>query len=470
MTAIRFGTDGWRAIVADEFTMENVRVVAQAIAAYTKGIGQEEQGIIIGHDTRFLGRRFALAVAGVLAANGIRTYLANESVPTPVVAFGVKHFAVSGAIMITASHNPPEYNGIKYIPDYAGPATPEITERLEEEIQRIQNGGEVLSITPEEAVARRLLEVIVLRPHYEAHLRRMIHFDKMRQAHLRVVVDPMHGAGIGYVSRMLAEAGVETCGIRETADPFFGGQLPEPKDQHLSLLKQEVIKQKAALGLANDGDADRFGVVDRFGQYLTPNAILVLVAYHLVKNRGLRGRIVRTVATTHLLDRLAERYDLELVETPVGFKYIGAQMMRGDVLLGGEESGGASILGHIPEKDGVLINLLLAEMCAWEKKGIDQTLRDVYDEIGELFSTRMDIRLPEKTPWLEQIRTVSPAKVGPYAVTGVNRMDGIKLLLQGGHWVLIRPSGTEPLLRIYCEAASVGALNKITEAIRDWFS
>lgn len=469
MKAIRFGTDGWRAIVADEFTMENVRIVAQAIASYTKEMGQQEQPIIVGHDTRFLGRRFAEEVVRVLTANGIRTYLVNEAAPTPAVAFGVKHFAASGAVMVTASHNPPEYNGIKYIPDYAGPATPAITKRLEEWIGEIEESGEVRTSSLSEATAQKLLQIIVLRPHYEAHLRRMVNMDVLQRSSLHVVVDAMHGAGMGYVSGMLSEAGVKTVGIRETLDASFGGDLPEPNDKHLSLLKQEVVSRKAALGLANDGDADRFGAVDRFGQYIPPNDVLVLLTYHLVKNRNLSGRIVRTVATTHLLDRMAEQYGLELVETPVGFKYIGAQMLKGDVLIGGEESGGASILGHIPEKDGVLINLLLAEMCACEGKEIDQILRDVHDTFGELFHTRLDIRLKEKDRWISQMLSTPPAQVGPYQVRGLNRMDGIKLLLEEGHWVLIRPSGTEPLIRIYCEATNATALEKIKEAIRDWF-
>lgn len=469
MKAIRFGTDGWRAIVADEFTMENVRIVAQAIASYTKEMGQQEQPIIVGHDTRFLGRRFAEEVVRVFTANGIRTYLVNEAAPTPAVAFGVKHFAASGAVMVTASHNPPEYNGIKYIPDYAGPATPAITKRLEEWIGEIEQSGEVRTTSLSEATAQKLLQIIVLRPHYEAHLRRMVNMDVLQRSSLHVVVDAMHGAGMGYVSGMLTEAGVKTVGIRETLDATFGGDLPEPNDKHLSLLKQEVVSRQAALGLANDGDADRFGVVDRFGQYISPNDVLVLLTYHLVKNRNLSGRIVRTVATTHLLDRMAEQYGLELVETPVGFKYIGAQMLKGDVLIGGEESGGASILGHIPEKDGVLINLLLAEMCACEGKGIDQILRDVHDTFGELFHTRLDIRLKEKDQWISQMLSIPPTQVGPYQVRGLNRMDGIKLLLEEGHWVLIRPSGTEPLIRIYCEATNASALEKIKEAIRDWF-
>ncbi|MGG4497327.1 phosphoglucomutase/phosphomannomutase family protein [Brevibacillus reuszeri] len=469
MRAIRFGTDGWRDIVADGFTMENVRIVAQAIASYTKETGQQEQPILVGHDTRFLGRRFAEEIVSVLTGNGIRTYLVNEAAPTPAVAFGVKHFAASGAVMVTASHNPPEYNGIKYIPEYAGPATPAITQRLEAWIQEIEKSGEVHTMTLTEAVKQKLMQVIVLRPHYEAHLRRMINMDALKGSDLRVVVDAMHGAGMGYVSGLLAEAGVSTVGIRETPDAAFGGDLPEPNDKHLTLLKKVVVNQQATLGLANDGDADRFGAVDRFGQYIPPNDVLALLTYHLRKNRNLTGRIVRTVATTHLLDRMAEKYGLELVETPVGFKYVGEQMRKGDVLIGGEESGGASILGHIPEKDGVLINLLLAEMCATENKGIDQILRDVYDEFGELFHTRLDMRLEDKDQWIQRMISLPPVQVGSYRVQGVNRMDGIKLMLEEGHWVLIRPSGTEPLVRIYCEATNASALEKIKEAIREWF-
>jgi len=469
MNAIRFGTDGWRAIMADEFTMENVRIVAQSIASYTIEMGRQEQPILVGHDTRFLGRRFAEEVVRVLTANQIRTYLVNEAAPTPAVAFGVKHFAASGAVMITASHNPSEYNGMKYIPHYAGPATSAITKRLEEWISEIQHSGEVRTLPLAEATARKLLQVIVLRPHYEAHLRRLVDMEALRQSSLEVVVDAMHGAGMGYVSGLLTEAGVKNTGIRETPDAAFGGDLPEPNDKHLTLLKEEVVFRKASLGLANDGDADRFGAVDRFGQYIPPNDVLVLLTYHLIKNRKLTGRIVRTVATTHLLDRMAETYGLELVETPVGFKYIGEQMLQGDVLIGGEESGGASILGHIPEKDGVLINLLLAEMCAVEEKGIDQILRDVYDLFGELFHTRLDIQLPEKDSWIQEMVSSPPTQVGPFAVKGINRLDGIKLLLDEGHWVLIRPSGTEPLVRIYCEATSAQALEKLKESIRDWF-
>jgi phosphomannomutase len=393
----------------------------------------------------------------------------NEAAPTPAVAFGVKHFAASGAVMITASHNPPEYNGMKYIPHYAGPATPVITKRLEEWIARIQETGDVRTMPLAEATARKMLQIIVLRPHYEAHLRRLVDTDALRNSSLEVVVDAMHGAGMGYVSGLLTEAGVKAVGIRETPDAAFGGDLPEPNDKHLAMLKTEVVSRGASLGLANDGDADRFGAVDRFGQYIPPNDVLALLTYHLVKNRKLTGRIVRTVATTHLLDRMAAAYGLELVETPVGFKYIGEHMLRGDVLIGGEESGGASILGHIPEKDGVLINLLLAEMCAVEEKGIDQILRDVYDLFGELFHTRLDIQLPEKDRWIQEMLTFPPKQIGPFHVREVNRLDGIKLMLDEGHWVLIRPSGTEPLVRIYCEATSAIALEKLKESIRDWF-
>jgi alpha-D-glucose phosphate-specific phosphoglucomutase len=465
---ISFGTDGWRAVIADRFTVENVQIVAQAIAAYTLENQMEEQGIIVGHDTRFMGRKFAQEVVSVLAASGIRTYLVNEPTPTPVVAFGVKHFAASGAVMITASHNPPEYNGIKYIPEYAGPASPAITRRLEELIGEIQASGTVRTISLEEASGRKLLRTIFLRPHYEAHLRRMINFNVFKQADLHVVVDPMHGAGIGYLCRMFQEAGIKTTSIREWEDPLFGGQLPEPNERHLAGLCAEVVSSKASLGLANDGDADRFGVVDRFGRYISPNKVLSLLAWHLLKNRGLRGRIVRSVATTHLLDRIADRYVLELVETPVGFKYIGAEMLAGDVMLGGEESGGCSIARHIPEKDGILANLLLAEMCAWERKPVDELLADLHAEFGELFSERIDMRTGEKAGAARQLLKTPPGRVGPFRVSDVVDKDGVKLLLAEGHWVLVRPSGTEPLLRIYIEAASRPALDKIKEAVGDW--
>jgi alpha-D-glucose phosphate-specific phosphoglucomutase len=466
---IAFGTDGWRAVIADEFTVENVRSVAQAIALYTIEKGLKEQGIIVGHDTRFLSRMFAEEVVCVLTANGIRAYLVNEATPTPVVAFGVKHFAASGAVMITASHNPPEYNGMKYIPEYAGPATPEITEQLERLIEKVQEQKLVRTIKREEALASRLMQYIYLRPHYEAHIRRFIHFEWLRKSDLRVVVDPMHGAGIGYLSALLREAGVKTAAIREEEDPLFGGGLPEPSEKQLQPLCEEVVKQQANLGLANDGDADRFGVVDETGRTLTANQVLVLLARHLIKNRGLTGRLVRTVATTHLLDRIAGKHGLAILETPVGFKHIGAEMRKKDVLLGGEESGGASVLGHIPGKDGILINMLLAEMTAWEGKGIAAILQDAYQEYGEMYTARLDIRFRETERWLAALLNAPPKKIGSYPVLSVERTDGVKLYLDGGHWLLIRPSGTEPLLRIYCEAMTAEALEQLKEMVEDWF-
>ncbi|WP_134684552.1 phosphoglucomutase/phosphomannomutase family protein [Brevibacillus migulae] len=466
---LAFGTDGWRAVMADEFTVENVRIVAQAIALYTIEKGMAEQGIIVGHDTRFLGRRFAEEVVRVLAANGIRADLVNEATPTPVVAFGVKHFGTSGAVMITASHNPPEYNGLKYIPDYAGPATPEITDRLEELIGNVQEQGGVHAIDLEQAAAAQLMQYIFLRPHYEAHIRRLIHFERLRKANLHVVVDAMHGAGIGYVSSILSEAGVKTTTLRDYEDPLFGGSLPEPGEKHLMQLSKEVVMQQADLGLANDGDADRFGVIDEKGKYVPANQVLLLLAHHLIKNRGLKGRIVRTVATTHRLDRIAQRHGLEALETPVGFKYIGEEMRKGDVLLGGEESGGASIIGHIPEKDGILINLLLAEMVAWEGRPITEILEEAYREYGELHTTRIDIRHREKERWLNDFLSMTHRKAGSFPVVSIDRKDGVKLQLQGGHWLLIRPSGTEPLLRIYCEAATAQALEQLKEVVEDWF-
>ncbi|RNB91178.1 phosphoglucomutase/phosphomannomutase family protein [Brevibacillus fluminis] len=469
MSDIRFGTDGWRAVIADQFTMENVRIVAQAIAHYTIENQQQQQGIIVGHDTRFMGRAFAQEVASVLAANGITAYLVNEPTPTPVVAFGVRHFAASGAVMITASHNPPHYNGIKYIPDYAGPATNPITIRLEQLIHQVQQKREVNRISLEEAASKRKLQYIYLRPHYEAHLRRMIRFDVLRGAALHIVVDAMHGAGIGYVSTILKENGLKVTTIRDYEDPMFGGELPEPNDKHLAELKEEIRHARADLGLANDGDADRFGVVAADGRYIPPNQVLALLARHLIKNRKQTGRIVRTVATTHLLDRIARQHGLDSVETPVGFKYVGTEMMAGDVLIGGEESGGCSIMGHIPEKDGILTNLLIAEMCAWEKKSITDILAELHGEYGEFFSTRLDLKTRGNSEWLNQIREKPPVQIGSYEVRGVDQKDGIKLQLDNEQWLLIRPSGTEPLVRIYCEAGSLEELGGLQETVSDWF-
>lgn len=466
---IAFGTDGWRAVIADGFTMENVRIVAKAIALYTLENHLEERGMIIGHDTRFMGRHFAQEVVRVLATHKIKCYLVNEPTPTPVVAFGVKHFATSGAVMLTASHNPPEYNGIKYIPDYAGPATPDITNRLEQLIAHVQASGGADGITLKEASPREYVEYIYLRPHYEAHIRRYIDFAKIRETQLQVMVDSMHGAGMGYVSTLLDEAGATVNSLREKEDPLFGGGMPEPNEKHLTELRMEVVSGEYDLGLANDGDGDRFGVIDRLGRYIPPNQVLVLLAHHLIHNRGLTGRIVRTVATTHLLDRIAAKHGLELVETPVGFKYIGAEMLKGDVLIGGEESGGASVLHHIPEKDGIFINMLVAEMCAWEKKPLDELVRKLHNEYGEMHHTRMDIHLTEKETWLTEILSVPPTAIGPFAVVGIDRKDGVKFLLDGGNWVLVRLSGTEPLIRIYCEASTLDELEKLKESIQDWF-
>ncbi len=469
MNGISFGTDGWRAMIADQFTLENVRIVSQAIADFTIERNQQEQGLIVGYDTRFMGRAFAQEVALVLAANGIKAYLVNEPTPTPVVAFGVKHFAASGAVMITASHNPPEYNGIKYIPDYAGPAAPVITQKLEQMIEQIQ--AKMLPpklVSLQEALHEKSLRSIYLRPHYEAHLRKTIRFDLIKQSRLRVVVDPMHGAGIGYVSGMLQETGLHVTSLHETVDPLFGGHLPEPTEEHLQSLSTAVLREQAAVGLANDGDADRFGVVDNRGKYLSPNLVLAMLARHLIKNRGMRGRIVRTVATSHMLDRIAAQHGLELVETPVGFKYIGSEMLAGNVLIGGEESGGCSILGHLPEKDGILTNLLVVEMCAWENKTLEEIRRELQDEYGEWYSARLDIPLMGRADWMNRQLRQPPAQFGSFKVIESSRTDGVKLLLDGGAWLLIRPSGTEPLVRIYCEAESQTALAALQDAVRDW--
>lgn len=469
MKMLKFGTDGWRAVLAEEFTFSNARVVAQAIASYIEKAGLKARGILIGHDTRFLSRRFAMEAAKVMAGNGIKVHIVKQATPTPVVAFGVKELKTAGAVMFTASHNPPEYNGIKYIPEYAGPATPEITKQLEENIAEIFAGQiEVKSVSIETAKEHGLFFEADPRHAYETHLKQLINFDAIREYPMSVAVDAMHGAGAGYVSKLLNDAGWNVIAMRESEDPNFGGSLPEPNEKHLQQLIQTLRDGRATLGLANDGDADRFGVVDENGNYITPNQVISLLALHLIRNRGFKGSIVRTVSTTGLLDRIAEKHGIELVETPVGFKYIGDQMMKNTVIIGGEESGGLSILGHIPEKDGILADLLIAELCAMEKKPLGEILKTMEAEFGCCYATRLDLQFAKKDEMMYYLRNQPPAKIGNVNVINRNQLDGVKLLLEDGSWVLVRPSGTEPLLRVYCEAPDGERFTNLVKDIETW--
>ncbi|OKH23937.1 phosphoglucomutase/phosphomannomutase family protein [Chroogloeocystis siderophila] len=454
---IKFGTDGWRGIIADDFTFPNVRKVTRAIARYLETAYNKNQPVLIAYDTRFLADEFAQTAAEVLAAEGWSVKITDRDCPTPVIAYNARHLNSAGALMFTASHNPAPYCGIKYIPDYAGPATPEITDTI---VANISGADDA----PVSGNWKDKISTFDPKPEYLKFLYTLIDVEKIRNAKLKVKYDALYSTSRGYLDTVLEHCGCELETFHAQRDVLFGGGMPEPKGEQLVELVEAVKKDQADLGLATDGDGDRFGVVDEQGNVLTPNTVLLLLARHLVKNRGKSGAIVRTVATTHLLDNIAASYGLEIYETPVGFKYIGEKMRETTVLIGGEESGGLSVIGHIPEKDGILADMLVAEAIAYEGKPLSQLVEEAISEAnGPLSNKRLDLHLNDahKAAVIDSFTNNPPANVAGIKVKEVGRKDGVKLYLEEGSWILLRPSGTEPLMRVYIEATSADKLNQI---------
>ncbi|MGE5380704.1 MAG: phosphoglucomutase/phosphomannomutase family protein [Methylocystaceae bacterium] len=469
MSGITFGTDGWRAIIADDFTFANVQVVAQGIAYYITSQQLAKKGVVIGYDNRFLSEKFARACAQVLIGNGIKVFLPDQGVPTPVTAAMVRQLAAAGAIMVTASHNPPEYNGIKFIPYYAGPAMPEVTKVIEQEIDRVLEGAKIYELQLNEGSNLGLLEKI---DPYQAYRDNV--FTLLKKEHfnpyLKVVVDPMYGVGSGYLDQLLKELGIDPLVIHGQRDPLFGGIMPEPTSTYLRELGETVVKEGAALGLAADGDADRFGVVDEKGAYVSPNRLLALLLNYLLTSRSQRGPIARTVATSHRLDQIAAAYGLKVIETPVGFKYIGECLREQGAILGGEESGGMSIFGHIPEKDGILAGLLTVEMVAASGKSLGELEAELTNTFKPLVSERLDLQYEsnDREIVLDRLNQYNPRSVNGASVEKAYTIDGKKVILEDGSWFLLRASGTEPLFRLYVEAASMENLKAIQKEVRDF--
>jgi len=461
MSKISFGTDGWRAIIAGDFTFDNVNLVAKAIGIHIKST-YKNKPVLVGYDTRFLAREFAMEVSNVMNDMGLNTLVSSKPVPTPVIAFAAKNLNSAGAIMITASHNPPEYCGIKYIPDYAGPATSDITDEIVSNINLLQDG----SIEFKQATQRGSLEYIHPKEKYFEFLTTILDVEKFKNLELKVAYDSLYGTGQNYLSVFLPQ--ISKCKVRSLhnhRDVLFGGGMPDPVEGYLTELKEFVIENKYNVGLSNDGDADRAGIIDENGEFYAPNRIIPLLLRHLVKNRNFKGAVVRTLATTHLLDKLAKLYNLELIETPVGFKYIGEEMRARDVIIGGEESGGLSILGHIPEKDGILANLLILEMLAYEKKPLSQIWKDLIAEVGcKPYGKRLDLHLtPENKKFvMAKFKDETPSEVNGLKVTGIKTIDGVKLYFEDSNsWLLVRPSGTEPIIRVYLETDSQEKLDSL---------
>lgn len=479
--SITFGTDGWRAVISDEFTFANVRHVAQAIAEVllenaagrAAGPNVEPPLAVVGFDTRFLSDRYAIAVSEVLAANGLRVALAKSDAPTPAVSFAIPQRSAIGGVMITASHNPPRYNGIKLKSAFGGSATVADTKRVEVRLAaNLAAGREPARTELDDAVAQGLVTRFDPFPAYADQLRGLIDFQTIARARLRVAVDAMYGSGRGYLRNLLTEAGAEVVEIRGEMNPGFNGIHPEPIAKHLKPLMDLVPQGHFDLGLATDGDADRIGAVGPTGRFIDPHCIMTLVLRYLVDQRGLRGSVVKTVSTTQMLNRLAARYALPLHETPVGFNYIGDLMMTDDVLIGGEESGGISVKGHIPEGDGVLMGLLVAEVVAAYGKSPEALLTDVMADIGQFDYARNDfhVRPFEKKALVSRLADMAPRQLAGIPLATINTRDGVKYLLTDDSWLLIRPSGTEPVLRVYAEAhtpQAVQALLGVGRALAD---
>jgi len=449
---IKFGTDGWRAIISDEFTFANVRIVAQAIADYINNHGLGKRGIIVGYDSRFLSDKFAEECVKIMLQNGISCFLPDRDLPTPVVAYEVNDRKTAGAIMITASHNPPQYSGIKFIPEYAGPASQDITKEIEEYLKKYTEKGVDAGPHKDGATVERFNP----KKRYVKFVGSFIDIPSIKKSKIKIVCDPMFGAGRGYLSDILEEMGLKVEEIHGQRDANFGGLTPEPTGEHLEELKDKVVEEKASLGLANDGDADRFGVIDETGRYMGANQIFPLLFLYLLEDKKMKGSVVRSVATTHMIDKIAKLHKVKVHETPVGFKHIAKIMMSESVVIGGEESGGLSIKGHVPEKDGILACLLVVDLVAKKKKPLSKIYSEFVKKIGVFIDKKINYRIEEKykQKLLELLRNDPPKKMGGIDVRDINRMDGVKLNFKDGNWMLIRPSGTEPLLRVYFESSS----------------
>lgn len=467
---IKFGTDGWRAIIAEDFTFANVRACAAAVARYLRRHGLDQRPFVIGYDTRFASEDFAAAVAEVLAGAGIRTLLADRPCPTPVVSFAILERGAGGAVVITASHNPWRYNGFKYKPEYAGSASPEIIAEIEGDLPEALAGPPPGRVALSEAERTGVVARFDPRPTYLARLSELVDLDSLRAAGLRVAVDAMYGAGAGYFPELLSGGATEVAEIHGERNPLFPGiASPEPIARNLEELCAMVPREGFHAGVANDGDADRVGLVDERGRFINQLQVFALLTYYLLEYRGERGPIVKSVTTTQMVQRLGEQYGVPVYETQVGFKYLGPKMLQVDALIGGEESGGYGFRGHIPERDGVLAGLYLLDFMARTGKRPSELLDELYERVGPHFYDRVDIHLSEaeRPQVLARAQAARPDAIAGLPVTSVDTTDGFRFVLDGRGWLLLRFSGTEPLLRIYTEVDDEALVPRILEGGRE---
>ncbi len=458
-TEIKFGTDGWRGIIARDFTFNNVRLVTQSICDYLSKLAtrnSQPATVLVGYDCRFLSREYAAAVSEVLSGNGFKVLLSAQAVPTPAVSYNVVNKKAAGAIIITASHNPYEFNGLKFKTWQGASANPEVTRLFEQSLQQAPIRQ-----------AQGNIKKIDLKKSYLKHLAKMVDINKIRRQKISLVIDPLFGAGQGCLEELLAGGALKLNSINSVNDPLFGGIHPEPIAANLGPLISAVRHKKADLGIALDGDADRIGLVDSQGVFVNSHQIFSLLLLHLIKNKRKKGAVVKTISGTCLIERICRKYSLKLSETPIGFKYIGDIMLQEKVLIGGEESGGIGFSGHIPERDGILSALYMLEMMAMTGQSLVSLKKELFAEFGLSCYDRIDLKLGhtqhhhiDKKEFSRQITGFTSSLP---EVQGVKDYDGVKMIFADASWLLLRPSGTEPVVRIYAEADNQAKVKKLID-------
>ncbi len=461
MRRIKFGTDGWRAVIAEDFTFENVKIIAQAISGYLKKEGIKRPRLIVGYDTRFLSDTYARLISSVLAANGIGVILTDGFTPTPAVSFTIKDMGLSGGVMVTASHNPAHFNGIKFKGDYAGPADVSITRDIERQLYR----SRIIIGDFEKLVKKNKIVIRDVSGPYIRFLKSYVDMRILRKASLRILVDAMYGTSSDYFSRILKGTNCSVDILHNSINPSFGGTNPEPIARNLKELSREMASHRYDIGIANDGDADRVAAMRPDGEFINGQKMLCLLLLHMVEDRKLTGAVVRSIQTTRILDKIAGKYNLKIYERQVGFKHVSKLMRTRDILIGGEESGGIGFKNYIPERDGILSGLLLLEMMAVRKKSIADIIKGMEEEFGGSFYKREDVRLPlnERNRVFKKLSGNVPGDFFGRVIKVRKNLGGMKLIFEDESWIFFRPSGTESLLRICTEASTKENASQLVE-------
>jgi len=458
VSTIKFGTDGWRGVIAEDFTFANVRKVACAIARYVVRAEKPGAGVLVGYDTRFGSERFAQAAAEVLSMAGMPVWIAEKACPSPALSLLVRQRGTAGGIMITASHNPYKWNGVKFKASYGSSALPSIVAQVEKELATVLANG----VPPLPSQLDQIQSLDILSPYLET-IEKIVDWERIRAAKFRFVVDPMHGAARGLLRGLMTKNGVSCNEIRGTRDPLFGGVNPEPIEPHVEALRRAVVAGKYDAGLCADGDGDRIGAIDRDGTFITPHQIFSILLWHLAGTRGIPGDVAKTFSSTKMLDKIAEKFGRKIFETPIGFKYICELMLERDILLGGEESGGIGTKLYLPERDATVMALLLVEVMAWHGKSLGELVAQLHAEFGEHYYGRVDLELKpgQKERAIEHFSGAKVTHVLEWGVARREDLDGIKLYLDDLGWVMLRASGTEPMLRVYSETRKSAATRRI---------